>query len=252
MENKVIMGTWQLSGEFKDMSEDYKRDLILYAYKSGIKKFDTAYVYGAGSVEVLLGDVFGSNNDVDFISKLPANRKPNMNDDNVLITDYYDPYIMKIQLVEILERLKRDFIDTILLHNWHPSWGIDNPVFDTMLSFQNKGLCRKIGISLPNRFENNLDLSIVNGFDVIEIPYNVIERKWSASILKQHHKKKTFLIRSLFSQGKFFDEDNSDLMDFYSPSNVNIYIRSMLCFGSVVLGMTNKDQIFQNLNSIKE
>lgn len=245
------MGTWQLSGEFKDMSENYKRDLLFYAYENGVRKFDTAYVYGEGSVEMLLGNVFGSNNDVDFISKLPANRKPNINDDNVLITDYYDPYIMRIQLGEILDRLKRDFINTILLHNWHPSWGIDNTVFDTMLSFRNEGLCKKIGVSLPNRFENDLDLSIVDGFDVIEIPYNAIEKKWSTSILKQHHKKKSFLIRSLFSQGKFFHEDNGDLMNFYSPSDINTYIRSMLCFGSVVLGMTNKNQIFQNLNSIK-
>ncbi|PIS04642.1 MAG: hypothetical protein COT81_05460 [Candidatus Buchananbacteria bacterium CG10_big_fil_rev_8_21_14_0_10_42_9] len=53
--DRLYFGTWQLGGQFKNLSKAYIESLLLFAVSSGIRRFDTAAVYGGGRVEEMLG-----------------------------------------------------------------------------------------------------------------------------------------------------------------------------------------------------
>ncbi|QQS22557.1 aldo/keto reductase [bacterium] len=75
-------GTWQLGGQFKNLSTEYIESLLLFAVRSGIRRFDTAAVYGGGKVEAMLGACLPE--DVTIVTKIPAAIKPNLEDLNRL------------------------------------------------------------------------------------------------------------------------------------------------------------------------
>lgn len=52
--DRFYFGTWQFSGQFKQLSRPQIEILLNFALRSGIRRFDTAAVYGDGKVEEIL------------------------------------------------------------------------------------------------------------------------------------------------------------------------------------------------------
>src|SRR3989344_5043743 len=74
--DRLYFGTWQLGGQFKNLSPAYIESLLLFAISSGIRRFDTAAVYGGGKVEEMLGACLPE--DAVIVTKIPAASKPNL------------------------------------------------------------------------------------------------------------------------------------------------------------------------------
>src|SRR5664280_2859736 len=53
--SEVGLGTWQLGGDWGDVTEDAALATLRAAYEAGTNFFDTADVYGAGRSERLIG-----------------------------------------------------------------------------------------------------------------------------------------------------------------------------------------------------
>jgi len=103
-------------------------------YEAGGNVFDTAYVYGQGSVDRLLGQWI-------------ANR--GIRDDVVIIgkgahTPHCTPEAIRPQLLESLERLKTDYIDLYFMHRDDPSVPVGEFV-DVLDGLAREGLIRKFG-----------------------------------------------------------------------------------------------------------
>lgn len=229
--NNIYLGTWQFSGDFKKLSEEEIKVLIEYAKEKGISNFDTALVYGNGSVEKYLSKY---TTDTDKITtKIPAKKKPT-GDINSL-EEYYEYDYMKSCVLKSLENLKRDQVETILLHNWHKSFNDSMELLTWLVSFKNEKLTKKIGISLPNNYNETLPDNVLKMIDVIEVPYN-IENEW---ILKDIDTYKKYgieiILRSLFIQGKNCEQLEKKL-------NSVKYLNT-----SVVIGMTSTKQIDDNI-----
>jgi len=68
--NKIIIGTWGLSGDFGNISLSNIEELLNYAYHCGIKEFDTAPSYGNGFMEFCLGKFFYNFPDIKINTKV--------------------------------------------------------------------------------------------------------------------------------------------------------------------------------------
>jgi aryl-alcohol dehydrogenase-like predicted oxidoreductase len=228
------MGTWQFNGQFKQLSEEEIIRLLNFAKKNGIKKFDTALVYGPA--EKCISKII--DNETFVLTKIPAKRKPSLEEDEN-ITEYYTKEYINECINKSLTNLQRDYIDTILLHNWNQHWDKYEVVISWLIELKNKGIVKKIGISLPNNYSKRLSKEILYNIDVIEAPYNK-ENKWiekDIDFYKQHNIE--IILRSLFLQGKLL-----------SKNNYIKYIEKANTFNtSLVIGMTTEKQITNNINS---
>ena len=238
--NTIYLGTWQYGGGFKDLSNEEIESLLRYAKSKGIKKFDTALVYGKGNVEKILSLVVNEKDEV--ITKIPAKKKPN-NDSDSIITDFYSYEYMKECVNKSLKNLNKDKIDTCLLHNWSVEWNNHFEIIEWLLQLKKENLINRIGISLPNGYDNTLPEKILSFIDVIEAPYN-LENEWIEKYIEEYKQYGIeIILRSLFSQGKTLKENN------VSPED--IIKRAMEKNTSLVIGMTTFDQIDSNVKVLE-
>lgn len=239
--NRLYFGTWQFSGgRFKNLSIDYIEALIHFALNVGISRFDTAAVYGEGMVEKILGATLP--HDTMIVTKIPAIAKPDLQS-SASIQDFYSKEAIQRSVMQSLERLQRSSIDTLLLHNWHPSWSMDAiEILEFLLQLKKEGITKRIGVSLPNNFSAPLSLEVLPYFDVIEAPFNPQEEWVVAQISQWQQFKKEILLRSLFCQGKLLKNQTA----------LPLLQKALSLNTSVVIGMTTQEQISQNIASFLE
>ena len=238
--NRLYFGTWQLGGQFKNLSPAYIESLLLFAISSGIRRFDTAAVYGGGKVEEMLGACLPE--DAVIVTKIPAASKPNLEAPEP-IQRFYSRDGIHRSVYGSLERLRRSSIDTVLLHNWLPTWSSEAVVIlECLKGLKDEGIVKRVGISLPDNFSYPVAEAVLPHIDVIEAPFNT-EQTWALQQLPYLlDLKKEVLLRSLFKQGKLLTD----------PHSAEMVARNALTLGtSVVIGMTTEEQVTRNINYLK-
>lgn len=240
----LYFGTWQLSEDFRLVTENEAKRVINFALKQGINNFDTAHVYGNGNVEFLLGDILPETTKI--ITKIPATQKP-MLDESSDIGKYYPINWMSEKFETSMVRLKRERVYGILLHNWSNSWKNNySEQLSYLLELKSKGSVEKIGISIPNNFVGDLPVELVKKIDIIEAPYNY-ENNWvSEKISFLYDNGIEIILRSIFLQGK-----HRKL--FENTANPETIIKETpLEKCRLVIGMTKEKHILNNIQILKE
>ncbi|MFA6897973.1 MAG: aldo/keto reductase [Candidatus Paceibacterota bacterium] len=236
---RLYFGTWQLGGQFKNLSPAYIESLLLFATSYGIRRFDTAAVYGGGEVEEILGSCLPE--DAVIVTKIPAIKKPDLKAP-APINEFYSRDHLDQSVENSLSRLRRTQIDTVLLHNWLPSWSSDAVfILQHLQEVKDSGIAKKVGISLPDDFSSDISDKVLPYIDVVEAPFNR-NQKW---VLKQLPSllamKKEILLRSLFCQGKLLTSHTAE----------QLVKDALQLKTSVVIGMTTEEQINRNINHLK-
>jgi aryl-alcohol dehydrogenase-like predicted oxidoreductase len=224
--NRIGYGTWPLGGTFNgsfSYGKTYDDDSIAAlkkAYNIGVNVYDTSDFYGFGHVENLLGKVFkNERNNIYIITK------------GGMITndgkqDFSIEHISKT-FESSLVRLKTNYVDVYMLHSPKLSILKESKLLDYLKSLKNEGLIKKIGISLmsPN---DGIKAIESYGFEVIEVNYNILDRRSEFNGLLEYCKKYDVLnvIRTPLAQGilsgKFeFNNDSTDRRQLLSPEKVN-------------------------------
>ncbi len=238
--DRLYFGTWQLGGQFKSLSNAYIESLLLFAISSGIRRFDTAAVYGGGKVEEMLGSCLPE--DAVIVTKIPSASKPNLEVPEP-IQRFYSRDGIHRSVYGSLERLQRPSIDTALLHNWLPTWSSEAvAILEYLNELKDQGVVKRIGISLPDNFSCPVAGAVLPHIDVIEAPFNT-EQAWVLQQLPYLlDLKKEILMRSLFKQGKLLT----------APHSAEVTAQNALTLGtSVVIGMTTEEQVTRNINYLK-
>lgn len=239
--NNLYLGTWQFGGQFKNLRNDEIIELLNFSKKNGIYKFDTALVYGDGKVEASLSQVINKNDVV--LTKIPAKKKPNLKE-KCRLDDYYSKIYIIDCINKSLANLKVKKINTLLLHNWHYDWDVNDEILDWLVDLKQQEIVEKIGISLPNNYNKRLDKKVLEKIDVVEVPYNN-ENNWienDIDFYKQYNIE--IILRSIFLQGKILKNNcNSYIEIIKKVLNLNT---------SVVIGMTTNEQIINNIKCISE
>lgn len=139
------LGLWQMGGRLISDTSDDERNIeaIQYALSQGVNHIDTAELYGDGHAEELLAQAIqGTERSMLFIStKVSAHNQG------------YDG--TKTALYKSLERMKLDYVDLFMIHQF-PKSGISTE--DTMRAMDDlheEGLIKHIGVSnlSPKRFD---------------------------------------------------------------------------------------------------
>ena len=191
----LTLGTWVF---YKTGCQENIEKVIAYAINQGVTHFDTALVYGEGDAERCLG-MFSSES-ISITTKIPGMVKPI--GETPISHCYTRDWILRCTERSLIN-LHR--IDTLLLHNWSSffenSYELEFILY-TLDEIKRSGLCKRVGISLPNHFNNIPSASVCSACDVIMLPYND-ENQWAvaaASHLKSQNVD--VMIRSIFLSGR--------------------------------------------------
>ncbi|MEC3839420.1 aldo/keto reductase [Bacillus amyloliquefaciens] len=169
----IGLGTNAVGGHnlYPNLNEETGKELVREAIKSGVTMLDTAYIYGVGRSEELIGEVLKEFNREDvFIATKAAHRKEG--DDFVFDNS---PAFLKQSVEDSLKRLQTDYIDLFYIHFPDENTPKDEAV-QALNELKKEGKIRSIGVS--NFSLEQLKKANKDGLvDVIQGEYNLLNRE---------------------------------------------------------------------------
>lgn len=168
---KLGLGTNKVGGHnlFKDLNEKDGYDLVREALNQGINFLDTAYVYGIGRSEEIIGDVL---QDYDRSKVIIATKAAQDKSQDMAMNNSAD--FIKKAVDEALLRLKTDYIDIFYLHFPDEKTPKDEAV-ETLDEIRKAGKIHAIGVS--NFSLDQIKEANANGkVDIVEDQYSLVHR----------------------------------------------------------------------------
>jgi aryl-alcohol dehydrogenase-like predicted oxidoreductase len=176
--SEIGYGMWGIAGW--SGSEDAESLASLQrAVDLGCNFFDTAWAYGNGHSEQLLGKILRDNKRKTLYAATkipPKNRKwPSRREftvDETYPPDYIDEYINRS-----LENVGVNTLDLIQFHTWEDDWLDDSRLQRALERLLTSGQVRALGISM-NRWEPWNGIRAVRSglFDAVQVIYNIFDQ----------------------------------------------------------------------------
>jgi aryl-alcohol dehydrogenase-like predicted oxidoreductase len=173
----IAYGLWGMSG-WSGSDDQQSLDSLQLSVDSGCNFFDTAWAYGEGKSDSLLGETMARNKKRLYAaSKIPpANDKwpalPEYKYQDVFSKDHVLKYADQIR-----KKLRVDSIDVLQFHVWDDSWTNDPEFRATVEKLKDGGWIRSFGLSL-NRWEpeNGIKALHTGLVDVVQVIYNIFDQ----------------------------------------------------------------------------
>ena len=256
MKSKIVLGTVQFGLQYGvnsagRPSEEAVKSILSEAAKGGITILDTSSAYG--NSEDILGECITPDEEFKIVSKYPKGETS-----------------VAEMINRSLNRLKVKQLYGYLLHHFEVYK--NNPkVWDKFVALKESGKVQKIGFSLYSPEELELILDKKSQFDLIQVPFNIFDKKFLPLMKELHEKGVEIHVRSTFLQGLFFKDRETlpeklkpmkkyllQLDDYSKATGLSIseialnYNLQNPYIDGVLIGVDNVSQLQMNLASVKE
>jgi len=174
----VAHGLWGMSG-WSGSDDDESLQALQVAVDQGCNFFDSAWAYGDGKSDGLLGQTIAKNKEKRLFA---ASKIPPMNGMWPALPKYKYQNVFPpnhvFQYTDLIRKeLGTDSIDVLQFHVWDDSW-TDEPDFrNTVEKLKKDGTIRAFGLSL-NRWEpwNGIKAMRTGLVDAVQVIYNIFDQ----------------------------------------------------------------------------
>ena len=167
------MGSWSGSDDDESMAS------LGHAVDLGCNFFDTAWAYGQGHSERLLGRLLKARPDVRLYtaSKIPPKNLKWPATSQMRLDDCYPPDHIREFTEKSLANVGVSTLDLIQFHTWSDTWADDPRWQHAVEALKSEKLVRAVGISV-NRWEpaNGLRALRTGLVDAVQVVYNVFDQ----------------------------------------------------------------------------
>ncbi len=176
--SEVGYGMWGMGG-WTGSDDDESLTSLDRAIELGCNFFDTAWAYGDGKSEKLLGQTLRRHRDrrLYVATKIPPKNRRWPGRAETPLDDVFPPDFIREYTEKSLENLGVETIDLQQLHVWSDAWAGDARWQRAVESLKRDGLVRAFGISI-NRWEPaNVLRALETGLvDAVQVVYNVFDQ----------------------------------------------------------------------------
>jgi aryl-alcohol dehydrogenase-like predicted oxidoreductase len=174
----VGYGMWGMGGWSGSDDEESLRSLQLAA-DLGCNFFDTAYVYGEGRSENLLGQLIRNNPDKRLFTatKIPPKNMAYPTLPEFTLDECYPPDHIEEFLHKSLKNASLESFDLLQIHTWNDDWTDDDSWSNMLDEMKRQGLIGACGISI-NRWEpwNGVKAVMSGKIDSVQVIYNIFDQ----------------------------------------------------------------------------
>ena len=171
-------GLWGMSG-WSGSEDRESLDALQMAVDQSCNFFDTAWAYGEGKSDALLGQIIARNRGKRLYA---ASKIPPMNDKWPARPSYKYQEVFPAKHVLkyadlIRQKLGTDSIDVLQFHVWDDSWTNEKEFQETVEQLKKSGAIRFFGLSL-NRWEpaNGIKAIRTGLVDAVQVIYNIFDQ----------------------------------------------------------------------------
>jgi aryl-alcohol dehydrogenase-like predicted oxidoreductase len=176
--SEIGYGMWGMGG-WTGSNDDESMDSLQLAVDLGCNFFDTAWAYGQGKSEKLLGNLIKANKDkkIYTASKIPPKNFKWPGRREYTVDDCYPPDHIAEYIESSLDNAGVDSFDLMQFHIWEDHWILDERIIKKMIEIKEQGLIHAVGISL-NRWEPWNGIKAVRSglVDAVQVIYNIFDQ----------------------------------------------------------------------------
>jgi aryl-alcohol dehydrogenase-like predicted oxidoreductase len=175
--SEIGYGMWGMGG-WTGSDDQQSLQALERALALGCNFFDTAWAYGQGKSETLLGQALRANRQAAYVAtKIPPKNMKWPGKAEYRIQDTYPPDHIREYTEKSLQFLGRPAIDLQQFHVWSDTWADDDGWQRAVDDLKRERLVRAVGISV-NRWEAvNVLRALETGLiDSVQVVYNVFDQ----------------------------------------------------------------------------
>jgi aryl-alcohol dehydrogenase-like predicted oxidoreductase len=176
--SEIAQGLWGMSG-WSGSEDKQSLQALQSAVDLGCNFFDTAWAYGNGKSDALLGQILAKNKNKRLYA---ASKIPPMNDQWPAVPAYRYKDVFPAKHVfnytkKIIEKLGTESIDLLQFHVWDDSWSGEAEFRETIEKLHADRLIRSFGLSL-NRWEPENGIKALHSglVDAVQVIYNIFDQ----------------------------------------------------------------------------
>jgi aryl-alcohol dehydrogenase-like predicted oxidoreductase len=185
MISEIGFGMWGI-GSWSGSSSEESLSSLQYAVDLGCNFFDTAWAYGDGRSEALLGELIRNNPQkrIYTASKIPPKNRQWPSRRHSKLDECFPPEHIEEYVHSSLENARLESFDLMQFHVWEDSWLTDDRWAKTMDELKRQGLIRAVGISI-NRWEpwNGVQAVRTGLVDSVQVIYNIFDQNPEEELL---------------------------------------------------------------------
>lgn len=176
--SEIGYGMWGMAG-WTGSSDEESLASLDRAVELGVNFFDTAWAYGHGHSEKLLGRLVRRHpgKRLYAATKIPPKNLKWPARPEYRLEDVYPPGHIRSFAQQSLNNLGLDTVDLLQFHVWVDAWGQDEGWQRAVEDLKRDGLARAIGISV-NRWQptNCIDTIHTGLVDAVQVIYNIFDQ----------------------------------------------------------------------------
>jgi aryl-alcohol dehydrogenase-like predicted oxidoreductase len=176
--SEIGYGMWGMGG-WSGSDDEESLAALQRAVDLGCNFFDTAWAYGEGHSEKLLGQIVRANKDKKLYTatKIPPKNLQWPSRRGSALDDCFPPEHIDQYVRSSLENAGLDSFDLIQFHVWEDAWAEDDRWAKKMDELRSEGLIKAVGISI-NRWEPwNGVRTVKSGLiDSVQVIYNIFDQ----------------------------------------------------------------------------
>jgi aryl-alcohol dehydrogenase-like predicted oxidoreductase len=206
--SEIGFGCWELGGDAWKSDDKQSMEALRTSFKFGVNFFDTAFDYGSGHSEMILGE-FAREVERDqpdkrivIATKVPPKDRhwPAIDDNaqNAFPKDHIVEYAMKSY-----KNLGSRTIDILQLHVWRDQWTYEKCWQEAFDELKKTGIVKFVGVSInDNSPESALKVAASGKIDSLQTIYNIFDQSPEDSLFEICMKNKVGVIaRVPFDEG---------------------------------------------------
>lgn len=176
--SEIGFGGWGIGKNWWGTTDDdASREALSKAWDSGITFFDTAYVYGDGHSESLMGEVLAGKDAV-IATKIPPKNHAWPPKPGSPARDAFPGDWIRSCTERSLKNLRRETIDLTQFHVWTDAWLEDDEWKEAVRKLKSEGKIRAFGVSINDHDPDSALKLVASGLvDTVQVIFNIFEQK---------------------------------------------------------------------------
>jgi aryl-alcohol dehydrogenase-like predicted oxidoreductase len=178
MVSELGYGMWGMGG-WTGSNDDQSKQALQRSVELGCNFFDTAWAYGEGHSEELLGWLVRNNpgTKIYTATKVPPKNFQWPSRRGFTLNDCFPPHHIEDYVLRSLKNADLESFDLVQFHVWEDSWVDDDRWAKKMDDLRREGMIQAVGISI-NRWEPwNGVKAVQSGLvDAVQVIYNIFDQ----------------------------------------------------------------------------
>jgi aryl-alcohol dehydrogenase-like predicted oxidoreductase len=206
--SEIGYGMWGMAG-WTGSDDDESAQSLDRAAELGCTFFDTAWAYGDGRSELLLGALLKRHADkrLYVATKIPPKNRQWPARDTYSLDEVFPADYIREYTETSLKNLGLETMDLQQFHVWTDAWAGDDRWQRAVAALKEEGLVRAVGISINRWQPENVLKALATGLiDVVQVVYNVFDQAPEDTLFPECQRRGIAVIaRVPFDEGSLTD-----------------------------------------------